>query len=440
MGRIFLSYKREPGFEQGRRDEVKKLLEEHYHGQHFIDFDTRVFTAGQPWREQIFNSVNAADFVLVLWSDPSDWVFMEVALASFLDKPYLFLSFNGRTPPSPFDQGHAIVLGYGDNLAAIMDKVYKGIDAALADKAAPAQAAPVTAAGPAQPLSLNWLRSALLDHLARFPAGQPLKEAFERPFVQGIDAEQLAQHERALVEDLLEGSFADLPPNSPTTYHIRYALGDFLGELKGMEGRLLELTEPVAVPGGRPVKALKHLVTSGLFAEFASEARLPNAPAPASIERYHPHLLSGLKAGELASQLDAFAIWLKRKLGLGYNATLRLPTRAEWIALAGPADQWTTEKLAQCNLRNAVNEQPRLAAVGAFRGGQAASGAYDLIGNAWELCLDDASRTPVVLAGFSFDDLSSNWPADDDLTRASRRIMGALPNLPIGFRFVVEES
>ncbi|MDX2163020.1 MAG: TIR domain-containing protein [bacterium] len=456
MGRIFISYRREQGTQQKRLERIKSSLENHYHDAHYFVYDEREFRGGGEIRAQIIDNLKSADCVLVLWSGHSDWVFLEVAYAQFHDIPVLFL-VDGEPPPDVLVMGKVWLKmpgTFGVDEVRAMDDLYGALDTIFSRRTSTNSAPPPAPADePVMPLSATLVRTALLEELKHETIGGARRTRFERKFLTPANPDELERIEQDEVEKLLD---SDLAEHGRDRYALRYKLGDFLSELGTLDDEMLSMTGEIAIPGkNRRFHAMRYPVTRQVFMNFLQDKQrnlIGHFPAPTPEQRYLPQLLKALGSPEdIEELLSDLGGWLADQIRLERPTArrrqrLRLPTLEEWTALASPAAQWDEDgRLAACNLASPVNPRPRIAAVGTFRGGVAASGAYDLIGNVWELCIDDPqARTPAYyIAGLSYNDVETEWHTRThfhDLTRQLDGLDHLQDQDDIGFRFVTDDD
>ncbi|WP_229402316.1 SUMF1/EgtB/PvdO family nonheme iron enzyme [Micromonospora okii] len=169
---------------------------------------------------------------------------------------------------------------------------------------------------------------------------------------------------------------------------------------------------PVPADGPPAFHLSRHLVTHAQFRHFLLDpANAAWRPRAARRQRrladpdylrhwdgltYPPGWEHRPVVGVSASAAAAYATWAGQRLG----RPLRLPRADEWerAAAAGRCGDWVAEDIAagRVNFRHTLAEPSE---VGEFEAGP--DGLADLLGNAWEICLDAAGLP--VLRGGAFD-------------------------------------
>lgn len=142
-----------------------------------------------------------------------------------------------------------------------------------------------------------------------------------------------------------------------------------------------------------PYRLARFPVTNAEYRVFLAETGHPGLPTSWTFRRYPAERANHPVYTVLPADADAYAAWLAARTGRGF----RLPSEAEWEhAAAGPdgrefpwGQQWdpACANTGECGL---FETSP----VGAFTGGRAWCGAFDMGGNVEEYVADDYAAYP----------------------------------------------
>ncbi|MGW5640534.1 SUMF1/EgtB/PvdO family nonheme iron enzyme, partial [Streptomyces sp. NPDC003832] len=170
---------------------------------------------------------------------------------------------------------------------------------------------------------------------------------------------------------------------------------------------------PVPPHGATEFCLSRHLVTNGQFRAFLDDpvnarwrpetARGAGRYADGNYLRHWDRISGETESEHLpvvavsADAARAYATWAGAKVG----RPLRLPTRAEWeqAVAAGRDGDWAAQDVGEGRV-NFLGTLAALSEVGEFEANP--YGLCDLLGNAWDLCLDEKTGTPE-LRGGAFD-------------------------------------
>ena len=195
----------------------------------------------------------------------------------------------------------------------------------------------------------------------------------------------------------------------------RYEIGKILGRSEAFESEIFEFTDIIERSIEDNVvkfKAMKFLVTNELFSRYSNmDVSFDEST------RYYPYQLPYIEGKSIEQLIKTFIDPFMRELGAKHKhkVTFRLPTYNEWLLLAtknGTAEGWSRNILERCNFPLDWSFKGELCSTGIFPNGVSDAGCFDIVGNAWELCIDSMNTDKHYFVGASYQTGNHVDPAD----------------------------
>ena len=437
------------------RDDVCRFLEKN---EFEPLFDSEKLNLGKPWRPQLKSLIDEADSMLVLFSDTSAeslWVLFEFVWGLAKNKSPIFLAKDKVKIPDPVSdiQGQFLDL---DTIMTDMDKVVSALQK-ISDENR--QRRIVNTFREINEVTSEWVETqfdrrmrdeevveALVDrHLQVTIARPDLNPSVEvlqqtiNTLPRNISSKvYLTVIEKALLRNNDEMRQPNLSAEQFQYLHRRqWSLGELLSQLIVDNPFYFWEWSEIQQIDSRKVMISKHPVTIGLYNQYQKEV-FDKRILP-SVNAGKPYLIQvdGMRHGStlaknLIEDIDKLGEWLRKQNSK--IRRLRLPTSKEWIFMAQPEVKWDKKTLSACNLTSDNVYETDLATVGTYKAGITKHGCYDMIGNAWELCLDDEDW---YVAGWSFkngvqsNEVHRNWK---DVIELEGKAVGE----PVTIRLIAE--
>jgi hypothetical protein len=437
------------------RDDVCRFLEKN--GFEPI-FDSEKLDLGKPWRPQLKSLIDEADSMLVLFSGTSvesEWVLFEFVWGLAKDKSPIFLAKEKVKIPDPVSDIQGQILDL-DTIITDMDKVATALQQISNENR---QKRISTTLPKLNEATSEWVetqfdRRMKDDEVVEALVNRHLQVTITRPDLnpsievlqQTISAlprniatkvylsviqKELSQNDNALRKSNISAEQFQF------LHRKQWSLGELLSQLTIDEPlHFWDWSQPHSIDSNK-FKMSKYPITVGLYNQYQKEVFKKRMSPSGDAGKPYLIQVDGMKQGSileknLREDIEKLGEWLREKDP--QIRRIRLPTRKEWLSMAQPEVKWDKKTLSACNLTSDNVYKTDLATVGTYRASRSRHDCYDIMGNSWELCLDNDDW---YVAGWSYkngvqsNEIHRNW---DDVIELDGKAVGE----PVAIRLIAE--
>jgi len=436
--RVFVSYGRED--KTWRQDIVGFLIKEGFQAI----FDEGEIELGTNWRVSLKNMLDSSSAMLVLFTENSvknPWVLYECIYAIAKGKLVIFLAKDQSVKvPDPISDLQGVFLDV-ERHTELMERVAHTLKKGRVSEQTERRKS--TVIDDEEVLTFLINRYVELGAKKIHDGVQDISEIEQtindmKSFDYTNDTYLKVIQNQIYTKGIKLGEHFANPPQFEDMHRAQAIRGELLSQLLDQNPQyFFQWTNPFKV-GSKTLIASKYLLTRGLYyVGFRGDKAIGIGGSGGLPQLFQ---VDNMKKGEeneenLLFQLDKLREWITEQLHhiKVHPKDVRVPTIAEWIALAQPSSQWDALQLSGCNLvSRAITGKERVSVVGTYPMSRSKEGCFDVIGNTWELCKDGEDWC---VMGCSYKntlrDASRNWAKPIS-------VLGKALGEPVGLRFIAE--